>query len=130
MAFVLSKESSYSRPVPFEVPVDGDEETGFKEEVITIRFRDVPRSWAQEILDKINADEIDNAEICRQVITGWEGVEDEKGKAIPFTTEGLEELLEKRNFPGSAVAVFFDSLTGRKAKNSPTQPDTGLEPAA
>ena len=130
MAFVLSKESSYTRPVPFEVPVDGDSETGFEEQQVTIRFADKPRSWLRPTLEKINAGEITDEEICREVIEGWENVKDEDGKAIPFTTEGLEVLLEKRNFPGSAVTVFFDSLLVRKAGNLPTPQDTGSEPAA
>jgi hypothetical protein len=130
MAFVLSKESSYTRPVPFEVPVDGDVETGFKEEVVTIRFADKPRSWLRPTLEKINAGEITDEEICREVIEGWEGVEGPDGVAMPFTADDLEVLLEKRNFPGSAVTVFFDSLLVRKAGNLPTPPATGSEPAA
>ena len=130
MAFVLSKEASYSRPVPFDVAVDGDEETGFEEQQITIRFKDMPRSWLSATVEKINAGEISDEEICREVIEGWEGVEDVNGKPVPFTAEGLDELLEKRNFPGAAVGVFFDSLRGRKVKNSPMPQDTGSEPAA
>jgi hypothetical protein len=65
-----------------------------------------------------------------QVIQGWDGVEDERGKPVPFHAADLNELLEKRNFPGAAVGVFFDSLRGRKVKNSPTPQDTGSEPAA
>jgi hypothetical protein len=130
MAFVLSKESSYSRPVSFDVAVDGDEETGFEEQQITIRFKDMPRSWVLATVEKINAGEISDPEICHQVIIGWDDVKDEKGKVVPFTAEGLDQLLEKRGFPGAAVGVFFDSLTGRKAKNSPTLPDTGPEVAA
>lgn len=130
MAFVLSQSRSYSRPVLFEVAIDGDEETGFEEQQITIRFRDMPRSWVRETVEKINADELTDPEICRQVIDGWDGVEDENGKPVPFSVDGLEDLLEKRNFAGAAVAVFFDSLTGRKAKNLPTPQDTGSEPAA
>ena len=116
--------------MPFEVPVDGDEETGFKEEVVTIRFADKPRSWLRPTLDKINAGEVTDEEVCREVIEGWEDVEDEKGNAILFSAEGLERLLEKRNFPGSAISVFFGSLAGRKAKNLPTPQGTGSEPAA
>jgi len=130
MAFVLSKESSYSRPVPFDVAVDGDEETGFEQQEITIRFRDMPRSWVLATLEKTDAEEITDAELCREVIIGWSGVEDEKGKAVPFSAEGLDELLEKRHFPGAAVSVFFESLRGRKVKNLPTPQDTGLEAAA
>jgi hypothetical protein len=130
MAFVLSKDASYSRPVPFDVAVDGDEETGFEEQQITIRFKDMPRSWVLATVEKINAGEITDEEICRQVIQGWDGVEDERGKPVPFHAADLNELLEKRNFPGAAVGVFFDSLRGRKVKNSPTPQDTGSEPAA
>ena len=98
MAFVLSKESSYSRPVPFDVAVDGDEETGFEQQEITIRFRDMPRSWVLATLEKTNAEEITDAELCREVIIGWSGVEDEKGKAVPFSAEGLDELLRNVTF--------------------------------
>ena len=98
--------------------------------MVTIRFADKPRSWLRPTLEKINAGEITDEEICREVIEGWEGVEDPDGMAVPFTADGLEMLLEKRNFPGSAVTVFFDSLLVRKSGNSPTPPDTGSEPAA
>jgi hypothetical protein len=120
MAFVLAKETSYSRPVPFDVPVDGDEETGFEKQEITIRFRDTRTSEALAILDKVNAEEITDAEICREVIVGWgDDVVDEKGKAVPFSPEALELLLERRFFASAALAVFFDSLRGRKVKNLP-----------
>jgi hypothetical protein len=129
MAFVLSKESSYSRTVKFDRPVDGDEETGFEEQMIDVRFREMGSAWVNATVDKINAGEITDIEICREVIAGFDAL-DEQGNALPFTAENLELLLDKRHFASAAVGEFFASLAGRKAKNSPTPQDTGLEPVA
>jgi hypothetical protein len=127
MAFILSKESSYSRTVKFERPVDGDEETGFEEQAIHVRFREMGAAWVNATVDKINAGEVTDSDICREVIAGFDAL-DEQGSALPFTAENLELLLDKRHFASAAVGEFFSSLAGRKAKNSLTPQDTGSEP--
>jgi hypothetical protein len=124
MAFVLSKESSYSRTVKFERPVDGDEETGFEEQAIKIRFKEKGLAWVNATVDKINAGEVTDSDICREVIAGWE----DSAVDLPFTAENLELLLDKRHFASAAVGEFFSSLAGRKAKNLLTPQDTGSEP--
>jgi hypothetical protein len=129
MAFILSKESSYRRTESFDRPVDGDEETGFQQQMVDVRFREMGLAWVNATVEKINAGEITDIEICREVVVGFDA-EDEQGNAVPFTAENRDLLLDKRHFASAAVAQFFSSLAGRKAKNLLTPQDTGLEPVS
>ena len=56
-----------------------------------------------------------------QFVTGWSGVENESGAAVPFNPETLRRLLCHERFFWPALAaltdVFADAVTADQAKN-------------
>lgn len=59
----------------------------------------------------------DFSKFARIVVTGWSGVVGDDGAQVPFSADGLEQMLA---VPQAALAIyrsFYESLSGRIAKN-------------
>jgi hypothetical protein len=126
--FILSKDLTYTWPVPLEVPADGG---GFETKEPMITFKHMGSAWIMDAIKKIEDEnqEFTNGDLLRDVIVGWSNVKDIDSKELPFNPENLEMLLDFRGFAVAAVDVFFSSLAGKKQTTSPTPPVTGTEPA-
>jgi hypothetical protein len=114
MAFVLKQTDSFSWPVSFDLPVDGGRH---QRETFDGQFKRLPQSRIVAIGKEIEAGEITDIELAREVLVGWSGVTDDAAKEIPFSQMALEQLLDVPMLATAIVTAYFESLKGGKRKN-------------
>jgi len=68
-------------------------------------------------MEKIQAGEIDDDTLCREILIGWTGVQDAKGEEIPFSETSLNVMLNVQMVAAAVVSAWFDSLAKAKRKN-------------
>lgn len=107
---------------------------------IELKFRIVSRSEFRELFgfdapasdpasetDPLNAD----MALARRVVgEDWRGVGDEKGRALPFSWDGLAQLMEVANFApafGLSYVRLFQAAPEEREKNSGASPASGPE---
>lgn len=74
--------------------------------------------------ERLSQDEIDNIrqenggvkELIRRVAEGWDAVLDEAGQPVPFSTDGLEELIDYAGMPLLVLRSYMEQV-GAAAKN-------------
>lgn len=106
MAFVRKKVKTFKWPVKVEEPADGG--------VYEVSTFDV-------IFKRVAASELkqDNGdyEVLSQIVCGWEGIEDESGKSIPFSQKTLKELCDDACWVRGMTNAYLDALAGAKEGN-------------
>jgi hypothetical protein len=114
MGFVLKQSDTFSWPVTFDLPVDGGL---YETQTFDAQLKRMPQSWIREIAKKIDADEVTDTEVAKEILSGWAGITDESDKEIPFSQKTLEQLLDIPTLSGSVVLAFFKATAGVKEKN-------------
>jgi hypothetical protein len=126
MAFVLKQSVTYSWPVPFRVPTDGGK---YDKQSFDAEFKRLPQTRINEIQAEVQArikaaergeafeSDISDISIADEVLAGWAGVVDDEGEEVAFTAASKAQLLNIPGLAGSIVEAYFESVSGRKAKN-------------
>jgi len=112
--FVISQKTSYTWPVAVEFPVDGGKS---EKQTFDAEFKRVPQSRMAEIKAKIESGDITDIDLAREVLTGWAGVTDANGDAVPFAEGTRDQLLDVPLVASAVVMAWMNSLTGAKRKN-------------
>ena len=108
MAFVLKKAASYKWEVKVEVPVDGNQ---FETQAFEAVFKRISRSVFNNLVDKGDDALVD------EILLGWEGVNDDAGKPIPFTEKNKQQLCDDPYVLRALIGAYAESFTGASAKN-------------
>ena len=58
-----------------------------------------------------------DVDLAKEVLVGWEGIEDDQGNEIKFTQSKLKQLLDVPMVATAIASSFFDSIVGAKRKN-------------
>jgi hypothetical protein len=123
MAFKLQQSATYVWPVKIVLPIDGGKRLT---ETFDATFRRLPQSRINEIIKlarlqergRLEDDqELEDQDAAREIMVGWDGVEDDDGKAIPFSESAVKQLLEIPTVAGQIVKAWFGSLAEAKRKN-------------
>ena len=123
MAFKLQQSATYVWPVKIVLPIDGGKRLT---ETFDATFRRLPQSRINEIIKlarlqergRLDEDqELEDQDAAREIMAGWDGVEDDNGKPIPFSEGALKQLLEIPTVAGQIVKAWFGSLAEAKRKN-------------
>jgi hypothetical protein len=64
MAFVLKQSDTYVWPVTFDIPVDGGRH---EKQTFDVQFKRMPQKWIRDIAKKIDADEVFDVDVAREV---------------------------------------------------------------
>lgn len=112
--FVILQKSSYTWPVTVEFPVDGGKTD---RQTFDAEFKRMTQTRINEIREKIERNETSDTELAREVLTGWDGVNDGNGDAVPFTERSRDQLLDVPLVASAVVLAWLGSLTGAKRKN-------------
>ena len=108
MAFVLKKTASYKWEVKVEVPVDGNQ---FESQTFEAVFKKISRSAFNNLVDRGDDALVD------ELLLGWEGVNDENGKPVPFTEKNKKQMADDPYVLRALIQAYADSVTGVIAKN-------------
>jgi len=127
MALIINKVKSFKWTVDYEYPEDDD--------FIEVKFKAIFKRMPQKFLNKMaklatpkkdkNGNELpiefDPADLCREVVIGWEEVyilnEQGEQEDVPFNKENLENLLEVPFVTAYLAKSFYEGQTGKKLKN-------------
>lgn len=112
--FIISQKQTYSWPVEVRFPVDGGKTD---KQTFDAEFRRFTQTRINEIRELIEAGKITDTELAREVMAGWEGVNDGNGDAVPFSERARDQLLDVPLVAAAVVMAWLGSLTGVKAKN-------------
>ena len=126
MALIINKVKSFKWTVDYEYPDDDD----FVEVKFKAIFKRMPQKFLNQMAkkatpkkDKLGNDilDFDPADLCRQVVIGWEEVfiTNDKGEEeeVPFNKENLDNLLEIPFLSTYLTKSFYEGQTGKKLKN-------------
>jgi hypothetical protein len=108
MAFVRKKVKTFKWPVAIEEPSDGGL---FETNTFDATFKRVGRADFVKLSDK------SEFELLKAVLTGWDGIEDENGKAVPFSVEAMRELSDDPYWIRGVLKAYTDTFEGAKAGN-------------
>lgn len=112
--FVISQKSTYSWPVTVEFPTDGGKT---ERQTFDAEFKRTTQTRINEIRALIEKGEITDIELAREVLVGWEGVNDANSEVVPFTERSRDQLLDVPLVSSAVVMAWLSSLTGIKRKN-------------
>ena len=112
--FVLSQSDSYTWPVTVEFPIDGGR---FDKQSFDAEFRRLAQARIREIWDLIQAGDLNDDELCAEVLTGWAGIQDGKGSEVPYSEKAKADLLNVPLVAAAVVSSWLDSLSKGKRKN-------------
>jgi hypothetical protein len=108
MAFVRKKVKTFKWPVKVEEPADGGV---FETSTFDAVFKRVPRSEFQELADKGDFD------LFKSVLIGWEGIEDEEGKPVPFSQATMKEFADDAYWIRGVLQAYTETFEGAKLGN-------------
>lgn len=108
MAFIRKKVKTFKWPVSIEEPSDGGL---FETNTFDATFKRVGRADFVKLSDKSEFD------LLKAVLTGWDGIEDENGKAVPFSVEAMRELSDDPYWIRGVLKAYTDTFEGAKSGN-------------
>lgn len=112
--FVIKQSQSYFWPVEVLFPISGGKHD---KQTFDVEFKRISQTRIKEIGKLIDAGEITDADLCKELVVGWKGVTDEKSEEMPFSTGALEGLLDVHLVAAAIVTAWFGSLSAAKRKN-------------
>lgn len=108
--FQIAQKETYLAPVSVEMP-------GVKvKQSFDAEFRRLSQAEIKTLYEKARASEIDDAQFCREIVVGWNGIKDAHGE-VEFSHAALDSLLEIYPLASSIVQAFNTSIEGSRAKN-------------
>ena len=114
MGFKLDQSGTYKWPVTVEVPIDNGKHDKHK---FDGEFKRVTQSRIHEMNDLIQTGNLTDVDLAKEVLVGWEGIEDDQGNELKFSQSKLKQLLDVPMVATAIAKSFFDSIVGAKTKN-------------
>ena len=63
----------------------------------------------KEMIKMVEEKQIDDIEVAKEVLLGWEDLVDAEGQEVPFNKNTLNQLLEVRGFATAVGFAFMES---------------------
>ena len=113
MPFVLDQRPFYKWKV--EVKVNKDDEVST--EIFTAHFKNVSQSRFREMVKMIEDKQIEDVDVAKEVLMGWEEMENEDGTDVEFNKANLNKALDVMGFATAVGFAFMESSKVRFEKN-------------
>ena len=114
MGFKLDQQGTYKWPVTVEVPVDDGRHDKQK---FDGEFKRITQSRIREMGQLIETGDLTDVDLVKEVLVGWDGIEDDQGNELKFSQSKLKQLLDVPMVATAIATAFFDSIAGAKRKN-------------
>ena len=108
MAFRLNPTPTFSIEVTVNV---ANEKGGFDKNTFVAKFARASIDEQRELR------KLENDELVRRQIRGWELRDTDTGEAVPFTEETLAAVLSISPVPQQAALAFWEGSNGARIKN-------------
>ncbi len=111
--FKITTSDTFKWPVEVRIPTDGGRhlKSSFDAE-----FRRLPQSQLEKLAERLVQNEGEAAAVCREIVVGWDGIEDDGG-AVRFSEEALGRVLDIPGVVPALIGSYFDALRGLERKN-------------
>lgn len=109
MAFKLVVSNTVAVPVAGRLPDASGRPVPFS---FTLQARRLP---AGELRQAIEANDRTVPEFLASLVEGWSGVQDDAGRELPFSAEGLNALLDIVGMAGVMFSAYLEAC-GAKGK--------------
>ena len=113
MPFVIDQSPTYKWRVEVKVNKDGEVST----EIFTAHFKNISQSRFKEMVKMIDDKQIEDVDVAKEVLLGWEDLEASDGSQVPFNKSTLNQLLEVRGFATAVGFAFMQSNEEIYVKN-------------
>ena len=114
MGFKLDQSGTYKWPVTVEVPVDDGRHDKQK---FDGEFKRITQSRIREMGQLIETGDLTDVDLVKEVLVGWDGIEDDQGNELKFSQAKLKQLLDVPMVATAIATSFFDSIAGAARKN-------------
>ena len=91
MPFVLDQSPSYKWKVEVNVNKDGTVHT----EVFTALFKNITQSRFKEMIKMVEDKQIDDIDVTKEILVGWEDMEAADGTPVEFNKSNLNKFVDK-----------------------------------
>jgi hypothetical protein len=113
MPFVIDQSPFYKWKVEVKVNKDGEVST----EIFNAHFKNISQSRFREMIKMVEDEQIDEVDVTKEVLVGWEDMEASDGSEVPFNKSTLNKLLEVRGFATAVGMTFIQSNEAIYKKN-------------
>lgn len=108
MAFVRKKVKTFKWPVTIEEPADGGT---FDSSTFDITFKRLGRKDFSALSEK--GDLI----LLKAIVLDWDGINDEDGKAVPFSIDTLKEFSDDPYWIRGVLKAYTETFDGARQGN-------------
>ncbi len=108
MAFVRKKVKTFKWPVTVEEPTDGGT---FETSTFDATFKRIGRAEFSRLTDK------GDVELLKTILTGWEGIDDEASKPIPFSLDAVKEFADDPYWIRAVLKAYTETFDGARTGN-------------
>ena len=105
MPFVIDQKPTYKWKVVVKINKDGE----VTQEIFTAHFKNISQSRFKEMIKMVEDKQIDDIDVAKEVLLGWEDLVDGEGQEVPFNKSTLNQLLEVRGFATAVGFAFMES---------------------
>ena len=105
MPFVIDQKPTYKCKVVVKINKDGE----VSQEIFTAHFKNISQSRFKEMIKMVEDKQIDDMDVAKEVLLGWEDMVDTEGVDVPFNKSTLNQLLEVRGFATAVGFAFMES---------------------
>ena len=121
MPFVIDQKPTYKWKVVVKINKDGE----VNQEIFTAHFKNISQSRFKEMIKMVEDKQIDDVDVAKEVLLGWEDLIDGEGEEVPFNKSTLNQLLEVRGFATAVGFAFMESNEEIFVKNQQRQVNIG-----
>ena len=108
MAFIRKKVKTFKWPINVQEPIDGGT---FDTSTFDATFKRVGRAEFAKLSDK------SEFELLKAVLVGWDGIDDEAGKPVPYSLEAAKELSDDHYWIRGVLRAYTETFDGAKQGN-------------
>ena len=109
--FKLATNDFYKEKVTVEIPQDLGKTAKAS---FIIHFRMLTRDRIEELAAEMNAGTMTESEVLREVVVGFEDVQDEDGQPLDYSEHARDKLLNVQYVHTAVMKAFLASLAGRQ----------------
>jgi hypothetical protein len=108
MAFIRKKVKTFKWPVTVEEPSDGGT---FDSSTFDATFKRLGRSEFAKVSEK------GDVQMLQGVLVGWDGMDDEDGKPIPFSQAAVKEFADDPYWIRGVLKAYTETFNAAREGN-------------
>ena len=105
MPFVIDQKPTYKWKVVVKINKDGE----VSQEIFTAHFKNISQSRFKEMIKMVEEKQLEDVDVAKEVLMGWEEMENEDGTDVEFNKANLNKALDVMGFATAVGFAFMES---------------------